>query len=328
MKYHLSLLFVAASLAGALAAPPKDYVSADAKWLLHVDLVELRTTKVGGFFLDFLERQLEFPLTQIKEQANIGIDSHKLVSQLNTITLYGTDYQKPERTSVAVVRTQPELEKMVVGALAGMVLAETNDPPRIQEKRQGDVTFYLIRDERKNKDVVIAILPNRAVVFGSSRELVEQGVQVVNRKAPNLASTKTFSNFAEVKNTFFFLAVGEGFSNSGLPPQARLLKLADGGRLVIGENADRVFLDLALEAKTSEIVTQMQQVVQGLIAFGSLGQPENKDLAHVLQSIKVSTDKNIVNVTLDYPAADLVEELNKAKGAKRKAKKPAEELEQ
>jgi hypothetical protein len=56
----------------------------------------------------------------------------------------------------------------------------------------------------------------------------------------------------------------------------------------------------------------MQQVVQGLIAVGSLSQPHENDLGRLLQSIKVSTADNVVNVRVDYPVDKALEQLTRA----------------
>ena len=119
-----------------------------------------------------------------------------------------------------------------------------------------------------------------------------------------------------------------------MPPQARILQMADGGRVVLGEKADRLCLDLALKGKSKEVVTQIQQVVQGMIALFSLGQPKNKDLSELMQSTKVSTSENVVSVGVEYPVQKalikLAEQINdkpKSKKAKssKKVQQPATE---
>jgi hypothetical protein len=57
----------------------------------------------------------------------------------------------------------------------------------------------------------------------------------------------------------------------------------------------------------------MQQVMQGIIAIGSLSQPEGTGLARLLQSIKVSTADNFVNVRFDYPVKGIIEQLAQAR---------------
>lgn len=69
-------------------------------------------------------------------------------------------------------------------------------------------------------------------------------------------------------------------------------------------------MSLALKAKTPEVVTQMQQVIQGLIAMASLGQPEDKDLAKLVQGIKVGATEKVVSVRVEYPVEKVIEKLN------------------
>jgi hypothetical protein len=289
----LSLLHSA--LAGSI---PREEVSADAKWLIHLEAAQFRATKVGGFVVtQMVEKVLSRPIEQMSSKLKLDVNVEKIIEGINSITIYGTDYQSPEEHSVLLIRASPELEKILVGFLAGMALAGTNAPIPVTQTQDGGVSFYAIGDA-----AYCAVLPGKVIAIGRSREVSENAAKVLTGKAPNLASGAAFTEFGEPKEAFFFLGVAEGFNlGNNLPPQAKLLQAADGGRIVLGEEADQLFLHLALRGKSSDVVTQMQQVVQGLIAIGSLSQPQNEDLAHLLHSIQVSTKDNIVNVGVDFP---------------------------
>jgi len=228
---------------------------------------------------------------------------NRILDKINSITVYGTDYQSPRDNSVLMIKTDPDLQTAFVGVMAGLALAGTNAP--VKQTQVGPVTFYSLKDQ-----VFFAVLPGKLVAVGKSRGIVQKAADVLAGKAANLKSSKVFSEFADVKKTFFFFGVAEAFnSDAVVAPQAKLLQMADGGRVVLGEHADQLFLDLALKAKSSEIVTQMQQVVQGIIALASLGQPENKDLAQLVQAVKVSADDRIVNVSVEYPVDKVIQKL-------------------
>lgn len=302
----LSLLHPA--LAGSV---PKEEVSADAKWLLHLDAAQFRASKVGSFIVsEMLEKKLNQPVEQLKEKLKLDIDVDKILSGINSITIYGTDYQSPQDHAVLLIRAGPELQKILVGFLAGMVLAGTNAPVQVTQTQEGSVSFYAIADT-----AYCAVLPDKVMAIGRSREVTEKAAKVLAGKAPALTSGAVFGGFGDLKEAFFFLGVAEGF-NAGnkLPPQAKLLQVADAGRIALGEDANQVFLSLALRGKTPEVVTQMQEVMQGIIAIGSLSQPQDKDIAQLLQSIKVSTADNIVNVRVDYPVGRAIQQLARARG--------------
>ncbi len=302
----LFLSLLGPALAGSI---PKEEVSANAKWLVHLDGAQFRATKVGSFITTELEKQLSPVVEQLKEKLKLDLDAKKILGGINGITIYGTEYQSPQDHAVLLIGTSPELQKILVGFLAGMVLAGTNAPVQVTETVEGNVTFYTVRDT-----AYCAVLPGKVIAIGRSREATENAAKVLEGKAPNLTSGAAFGGLGDLKEAFFLLAVAEGFNlGNNLPPQAKLLQVADAGRVALGESANEVFLSLALRAKTPDIVAQMQQVVQGLIAIGSLSQPQDKDLGRLLQSIKVSTADNIVNVRVDYPVDKAVEQLTQAR---------------
>jgi hypothetical protein len=312
MKYLVQIMVVVAIANSARAALPQEQIASDAKWLLHLDIAQFRSTQVGSYiFKEIVQKQLSKPLAEIKHYLKYSLDQDKILEQISSITIYGTAYQSPENNSVVIVRTDAELEKVVLGALAGLSLASGSESASVEVKQTqiGNVSFYAIRD-----DFFFAVQPGKVVMFGKSRAMTEKAAQVLAGRASSLSSSKSFSGFVDMKRAFFFMGVAEGFSaGPELPPQAKLLQMADGGRVVLGENSDRIFLDLALRAKSTEVGTQMQQVIQGLIALSSLGQSENKDVAQMLDSIKVSTSGNVVSVSVEYPVESVIHFLGENK---------------
>jgi hypothetical protein len=302
----LFLSLLSPALAGSI---PKEQISADAKWLVHLEAAQFRATKVGSFITtELLEQKLGQAAAKLKEKAKLDLDAKKIIGGLNSITIYGADYQSPQDHSVLLIGTSPELQKILVGFLAGMVLAGTNAPVHVTQTAQGSVTFYAVGEM-----AYCAVLPDKVIAIGRSRAATENAAKVLDGKAPSLASSAAFGGFGEMKEPFFFVGMAEDFNvGDNLPPQARLLQVADAGRVALGESSDQVFLSLALRAKTPDVVAEMQQVVQGLIAIGSLSQPQDKDLGRLLQSIKVSTTGNIVNVRAEYPVDKAIEKLTQA----------------
>jgi hypothetical protein len=305
----LSIFLSCLNAALADSIPGAD-VSADAKWLMHLEAAQFRATKVGGFVVtEMLEKQLSQAVEKVNAKLKLDIDVNRIVDGINSVTIYGTDYQSPQDHSVLLIRTSPEVEKIVVGFLAGMALAGTNAPIQVTQTQTDGVSFYAIPDA-----AYCAVLPGKVIAIGRSREITENAAKVLTGKAPSLASGTAFAEFGDTKEAFFFLGVAEGFNlGNNLPPQAKLLQAADAGRVVLGEDSNQLFLHLALRGKTPDVVAQMEQVVQGLVAIGSLSQPQDKDVAHLLQSIKVSTKDNIVNVGVDYPVDRAIEQLTQVR---------------
>jgi hypothetical protein len=309
MKPFTSVLVLALTITTATFGGPlqKEEVGSNAKWLLHLDLDKFRSTKVGSYFTQqVLEQKLSQPTADLKRELNFDLD----LSKISSITAYGTDYgSKPDANGVLVIKTTLDVGKALDAAIEKFSANAGDGQGAIKKTQQGSTVLYSVND-----DVFVAIHPGKLVVVAKSREPIQKASEVLAGKSANLTSGKVFSGFPDVQKGFFFLGIAEAFnSDAPIPPQANILKLADGGRLVLGEDADRLFLNVALKAKSSEVVTQMQQVVQGLVALASLSKAENKDLMQLAQSAKVSADENMVSLSLEYSVERAIEKLSEEK---------------
>ena len=195
LPLFLSLLYPA--VAGSI---PKEEVSADAKWLLHLDGGQFRASKVGGYIItEMLEKQLSRPVEEMKRNLKLDLDLGKILGGINSITIYGTDYQSPQDHAVLLIRTSPEIEKILVGFLAGMALAGTNFPVQVTQTQEGSVSFYAMQNT-----AYCAVLPGKVMAVGRSREITEKAAKVLAGKAPALTSGAAFGGFGDIKEAFFF----------------------------------------------------------------------------------------------------------------------------
>jgi hypothetical protein len=306
MKNLAALSVVALALTPRLLAGPlpKAEVSADAKWLVHVDADKFRSTRIGAYFIkEVLERKLADPRQHLKSEFDFDLD----VNRISSLTAYGTDYRsKPDRDGVLIIRTDLELKKGVENAMRKQSQGSDEDSGMVKRLSGGSNPLYSVHN-----DLFVSIHPGKLVLLGKSREAVEHADAVLSGKSANLGSGKAFTGFPDVPKAFFFVAIAEGFNEDApLPPQAKVLQLTDGGRLVLGENADKLFASLSLKAKSSQVVTQMQQVIQGTVALASLSKPENPELMQLAQSVKLTTDDNIVTVGIEYPVDKVIQKIN------------------
>lgn len=302
MKPCLSLLALglAFTIHGAAAALPKNQIAADAKWLLHLDLQNLRRTQVG----EFLEKNvLEKAAGDLKSK--IGIDVAALIQKISHVTAYGTDFEKhPEANGVLLVQMDAEAQKILEGFLAAQLLADSTGT--VTKEQQGAAALYSVHNE-----MFFSIEPSHLAIVGKSAQQIEKARSVLGGKAPSLRGSDAFSDYPPAPDAFFFLAVAEGFNQDHVVPrQAQVLKMTDGGRVVLGERTEKLFLDVALKAKTSEVSEQIQQVLEGIRAMVSLGQADNQDLQDLVRSIKVSTKNKIVTVSAEFPVAPLLKKVS------------------
>jgi hypothetical protein len=289
--------------ATAMATPlTKKQVAADAKWVVHLDVDKLRSTAVGDYVI---KQVLAAKLGDLTRQFDFDLDWNKV----NSLTAYGTGLQsKHIFEGVVLLKTDLDLSKPLDSAVEKDSQGDDHKPRTLQKSQEGRATIYSF-----NHDLFVSIQPGYPVIVGKSLESIQKAADVLSGKSANLGSTETFSEFPKTQKAFFFLGAVEAFDptegetekaheGDGFNPKAKILKLADGGRVVLGEESNELFLDLSLKAKSKEVVTQMQQVIQGMIALASLSQSKNQELQQLAQSAQVSAKGKIVSLKLGYPA--------------------------
>jgi hypothetical protein len=138
-------------------------------------------------------------------------------------------------------------------------------------------------------------------LIGKNKTTLAAARDVALGKAESLKDP-AFLNYPSLTNTFFFVAVADtGGAGDKLPAQAKILQKAEGGRLAIGEKDEKVVFNVALRAKQPEVLNEMQQLIQGLVAFVKLAQADNKDLMALASSASVTTNQNYLSVELSFP---------------------------
>ena len=139
----------------------------------------------------------------------------------------------------------------------------------IKAVREGADPVYAV-----GSNVFVAVRPGRGILVSPKFGEIDDACNVIDGKTPSLTDKVAFSEYAALPGGFFFLALAEGFAqNAGLPAQAEVLKLAEGGRVALGEEADKLQLSLNLKAQTAEGATQIQQVLQGQVIHARNEQP-------------------------------------------------------
>jgi hypothetical protein len=303
MKYFAQILAITLTLAAPAFGSPlqRQEVAADAKWLLHFDVDKLRSTPEGDYLVkEIADRLLDEPKAVLKREADLDLDFTKA----SWVTAYG-DYSS---NCVLLVKTDLDVEKLVDAALVQIAKVKNIPSWPVDKSVRDGVLTYTFPD-----GVSLWIRPDKIVLFSKLASATEKANEVLAGRAANLTSSTTFSDFPDGEKTFFFFGAAEGFN--GYPdlnaqagtagtnnPKAKILKLTESGRIVMGQDADQVFVNFALKAKTPEVVTQMQQVIQGMIALASLSASDNDDVQLLTDSAKVSAAGNVVSLNLNFPA--------------------------
>jgi hypothetical protein len=239
-----------------------------------------------------------------------------MLQQVHSVTAYGTDFKKgPDANGVLLVNCDTDTQKALEGLLVANLLANTNGPVK---KLPGDEqTVYTFANQ-----VFISPVKGGPIIISKSEELIDATRERLAGKGPSLSSSSTFGELPLVGNSFIVLGAAEVLNDfHGIPAQAKVLQMADGGRVALGERAEQVYLDLTLRGKTAEVTHQIQQVIEGMVALVNLGQPDLPDVLDLAKSVKVSSQDRLVTVSMEYPATKVIARLNEAMSPKPPANK-------
>ena len=296
------LIFATALAAGFSARADglkQEFVPANARWVLHLDAEAFRKSRIGAMIV---EDKAESKLRQVEQDAKIDLDFS--FNKITAITAFGPMVGE-QKDGVMVVQTKADvrgdLEKLI-----GFKEQNGNGEPPVSRITANGVEIYKIGEELNLLQAKPGIW-----LLGKHRESVQAAREVAMGKEAALKDAP-FVNYPAMTNGFFFLAFADtGTAGSKLPAQAQILQKAEGGRLAIGEQADKLLINVALRVKDAKTISEMQQLAQGLVAFVKLAQADNKDLMALVNGANVTTNENFVGVDLSFP---LDRAMKKARG--------------
>jgi hypothetical protein len=300
MKTFLAFAFSAAVTWPAAAGPlVHNRVAADARWVVHLDVEALLRTAFGQTLArEALDPKLEEPSAALKKEYGFDFDWRRIRS----VTLYGSEFGAPDKLGgVMLVDTDLDVAGGLEAARAKLAAAGRSGSSELERVEEGAAPLYRLLGE-----VFVAPGPEAPVIVGKVREATLNARKVLTRSAPSLKAGEGFGAFCQPGDGFFFVAAAQGFTESApIPPQAQVLKMADGFRLQLGEVGKEVRANLALSTRTIEGAQQIQQIAQGLLALGMLTQADNPDLQNLLQGTRVARADKIVTLNLTLPSSML-----------------------
>jgi hypothetical protein len=299
-KFDMKLIQLTVLMAGcglmATASPiPKNQIPADAKWILHLDAEQFMRGKVGTYLVEQVLNPHAAELkAKMKQEVGIELD----FKQLKAITAYGTGYRPQEDdTGMLMIRTSLDVKAALEAAMA------RNVPQLKIEKVENSLSPMY----RFNDHGYIGIPSSDLVLVARHKTAIDRGMEVMGGRGENLSDSKALQEYPDTSFGFFLLAVAEGFGQqTDLPASAAIFKQATGARLVLGEENDRLRLNLDLKAASSEVCQQIQQVGQGLLALAAMNASQNPDLQKLTQSAAVSSSGKCVTLAIGVPVSDVI----------------------
>ena len=300
-RWFLSVLLM--SFAATASAGPLnlDQVSADARWIAHLDVDTLWASQTGSELLKPLFDTTRAKTEMKKLRDATGFD---LRDGLHGITLYGHEF-KP-RCGVILVSADARVTTIVE------FLAKQ---PDYQTNKYHGRTVYSWTDRLHGNHRVLASIygpvgRTSLIVIAHQRKELEQALDVLEGKAPRFSQSGS-PLVAEGKqlaeNRPLIITLGaSGLADVKLPFRSPVVRQCDRFLLEIGETKGEAFMAAQLTAKTDESAAEMGRVVDGLLAMGRLAGDTNEELNTILDDVKLSVDGKTVTLKWHGQVTDVV----------------------
>ena len=289
---------------GSATAGPlnKDWVAADAQWVIHVDVAALLDSTIGRFLLEHGD-QFDLDLDDLdKFKRETGLDPR---TDLKSVTLYGTG-DEPGEDGVIVAVTNDRVDEAIEALL-------DNDEVPIRKRKMDGRTVYVIG--KKNDRHYLAIervgRNRRVVVLSDDRHMLFNALEVIGNDAPSLSMGKSqIPGDDPQEGSLVFLAVGDigAFDDDG--PASQILRMSAGFTANIGEIEGVLLARATVSADSEEIAEKITQIIRGLVAFGQImaaQQPELGPIAELADSLSVRRKGSRITLKIRYDAGELME---------------------
>ncbi len=277
-KSLIALMAVALFAAVPVLAGPlmKNQVSAAANWVVHADFEQLNKSQIGHLLRDELANRSP---SKIMEQLTEGLSMHPL-DAVRGITWYGQGIDQEK----GVMLFEGKFDK-------GKLLALMEKERGHEELKYRDMALHKFGEE----PVCYAYFyQDDLIVMTFSLDAFKHAIDVLDGSATNAAKTLLGETSESMKRAFFQATILLAGETAGELPKAAIFRQSRGLHLVVGENDDKVYADLALTTKSEDVARNVTRVLDGLIAYMALKGEKHPDSADIANKIRLSCVQNMV----------------------------------
>jgi len=311
MNKTLALLLLTAPLVGLQAAKVNPaHIPAEAKWLLHIDIDAFKKTTLGEHVMGEINSK---GLQKVEALQDIfGID---LENDIHGVTAFGNG---EKGNGVLIMHAKANQKKL----MNFVVLNDT-----YEKSSYGKHEIHSLSDEKKpGRRNFFCFYNKKTIVAAPTKDLVTQSLDVLNGESPSIK----FNDNIHALGKFVASPVLHGYGDfAGLlemnkNPKAELLKTISSMGMAIGEEDGLFMSAFGLSASTEESAEQVESLVKGMVALGSLSATENPELAKLANAVDISRDARFVAIRFEMESQEMIslmESSSKRKMKRRKMKK-------
>ncbi|MBT3289326.1 MAG: hypothetical protein HN849_12995 [Victivallales bacterium] len=283
---------VCVALAGrCLLADPLNgkRVSAQARWVAHLNLEQLNKSGIGSLlFLALATEKGKQRLGEFREE--FGFDP---LTDLRSVTVYGKGPR--DEDAVALFRGVFDGDRLVA-------LARASDS--YEQSGHHDQTIHgWVAVTRGRRELSYGCLAaDDTVVVSRSPAMVKEALDVLARRKANITSVAGLADLLPRQPTALLVVMADLENLEHVSPNATVLRSARNVRFSLTGDLERISASLALTATGEATATHLHGAIGGLISLMALNAQENPELRILTQALRVSRHGTSLRVELACPA--------------------------
>ncbi len=296
------------------------------RWVLRLDMETFKKTQLGQFVLTEAK---EFALPITAAALKLQFDPRK---DLAAITAMGSVNQEEDQEhGVMLVHGKFKPDHL-------LKLAKDNTKD-FKEETSGKhkLLSWKETDEESGEEETKygCIASENLIVMGSGAELVKfalkhYDVENPNQKAAKIANT-ILTRGLKFEEKPYFLAGAVRIKELKVPPEAKILEKVTALGFTFAEEKGNLKGLIKLNADDEDSSTQIQQMIQGLLALAqlsSIGETDDnsKRNLEILKSIKIDRNATMVSMAMDTAMTNITTSL-RYQLVKAREEKPVESKE-
>lgn len=282
-----------AALATAASAEPVDLarVSAKAVWMMHFDMDACReSTVVKRMYERAVKMHPQLEGMMGMAVGMMGMDPRK---DLHDVTVYGLDTDK--RNAVMIVHADVRRE------LLERMVDKARDHKTMKHR---DYTLHSWTHKgwkgHDGETVVGAFYKDDVMVFARSADRVEMALDVLDGRSERVGDDSPLAGRVLPGS----ILVGRA---SAVDPDTKcpVLRQGKGFRVAMGESEGKSFYRALLSMESAEAAGQAEDVVEGLVALGSLRFGGEADVMKLVSGVETATSGDTCRIAWDASADDV-----------------------
>jgi hypothetical protein len=292
---NVGLLLVSLFLTAPATAPAaplsKTHISADAKWVLHLDIEQFAPSETCRVLLSDSGNNDKLKTLLNHYRNLLGVDPLKALSN---ITLYGEEISGSR--GVAIIR----------GAIpAKALITRLSSYPEYTTRKLSGYTIHKWKDRASGTTMDACIYSSSMFIIASDDNAMNSALGTLDRSIPNLGSLKnpTLAIPLPLAGTFLTAATCGYAGASPNPLKAMLLRNTTCTTMQVAESKGIMDANIALAAVSPDAAYQIHQILNGLLVSAAFTE-ESSGLAKLAELSEVKRQDCLVNLRIHCPARD------------------------